>query len=240
MLRYLLGLAVGGGVLLTVVVLGLLARGLGPPALLEWSAVECVAPPGQTPSAFVQAVQQQAQWTTALDVSEPALVERLRAAFAAHAWVERVDDVQLERTRITVALTFRVPTLVVGERVVDAAGVVLPAEAPTAGVPMLAQAVSLPAPGAVAADPNVIAAAALAARLRADAGAFRPLVLERTPSGWMLWPARPEPGVLWGSAPGSEWPGEAPATDKLAALRKQWAQRPTHDPLAEHRTLDLR
>lgn len=138
-------------------------------------------PPGATREAFLAEVRYASDAAPTVQALDPDLSAKLTAAFAAHPWVAGVDAVEVEGSNaVRVKLTYRVPALAVGGRVVDAKGVLLPAAAPTAGLPELLGA-AVP-PEAVAGKPiadDVTRAAAVAAE-------YRPKTIERTPQGWQL------------------------------------------------------
>ena len=76
-----------------------------------------------------------------LNILDTELPDRLRAAFAQHPWVERVEAVTIRPPRrIEVMLTYRRPVLAVPWdgtlRAVDGAGVMLPKAASTRGLPV--------------------------------------------------------------------------------------------------------
>jgi hypothetical protein len=105
--------------------------------------VECEPPPGMTRADFLDEVRYYAGLPEKLSVLDEQLPARLRAAFAQHPWVARVDDVTVMPPRhLHVALTYRVPVLAVRWggtlRAVDASGVLLPVRASTAGLPVYA------------------------------------------------------------------------------------------------------
>jgi hypothetical protein len=106
-----LGLAAFGLVIAGVVAVGNVARSaLGPHDryLLAFNEIECPAPPGQDRAEFLGEVQYVGLFPDKVNVLDPALPDRLRAAFAAHKRVARVDKVLLlPPKRIRVELTFR-------------------------------------------------------------------------------------------------------------------------------------
>jgi hypothetical protein len=99
-------LAVGG-----VIAVGNAAREtLGPQDryLLPFHQVECPAPPGQDRAEFLGEVQYIGRFPDALNVLDPTLPDRLRAAFRQHRRVQSVDRVTvLPAKRVVVELTFR-------------------------------------------------------------------------------------------------------------------------------------
>lgn len=109
--------------------------------LVPVAAIACEPPPGLDRAEFLDQVRYAARLPAQLNVLDEELPGQLRAAFARHPWVAKVDDVTLRPPKqIEVRLTYRAPVLAVpwdGElRAVDAAGVLLPKNAPTRGLPV--------------------------------------------------------------------------------------------------------
>jgi hypothetical protein len=137
-------LAAAGLLLLGLVALGKLARHrLRDEARysLPFEAVECPAPPGSERVPFLGEVQYLARLPDRLRLLDEDLPRRLADAFARHPWVERVEAVEVTPPEgVRVRLRFRTPALAVpqpgGVRVVDRRGVLLPASAPDAGLPV--------------------------------------------------------------------------------------------------------
>ena len=76
-----------------------------------------------------------------LSLLDEELANKLRAGFAKHAWVEKVEGVEIRRPKqIIVKLTYRTPVLAVKVgpklRAVDGNGILLPRNAPTLGLPV--------------------------------------------------------------------------------------------------------
>ena len=129
---------------------------------IRFADVQCPTPPGMERTRFLAEVQYYGSLPDEINVLEPGLVNRLQAAFALHAWVERVDGVSLRGPDgPSVRLVIRRPVLAIGDRVVDRFGVLLPAGTATAGLPVLKEEVAPPAgrAGAPWGDPTVEAAA---------------------------------------------------------------------------------
>lgn len=104
--------------------------------------IECDPPVGMERKTFLEQVRYYAApaLPERVNVLDEQLPERLRDGFARHPWVETVDGVDIKPPRrIVVKLTPRRPVLAVkfaGELlVVDRAGVLLPKDAPTLGLP---------------------------------------------------------------------------------------------------------
>ena len=99
-------LVVGG-----LVAVGNLARdSLGPADRykVDFAAIDCPAPPGMTREDFLAEVQYNGAFGDDLSVLDPALPDKLRAAFAKHRAVAAVNKVTIRPPKhITVDLTFR-------------------------------------------------------------------------------------------------------------------------------------
>lgn len=105
------GLGVAGLVVAGVVAVGNLARdSLGPHDryLLPFAEIDCPAPPGQDRAVFLGEVQYNGPFPDRVNVLDPTLPDRLKAAFAAHPRVEKVGKVTIgPGRRVEVELTFR-------------------------------------------------------------------------------------------------------------------------------------
>jgi hypothetical protein len=99
-------LAIGG-----LIAVGNAARdSLGPHDryLLPFIEIECPAPPGRPRAEFLGEVQYNGAFPDRVNVLDPALPDRLGAAFARHPKVERVGRVTvIPPKRVQVELTFR-------------------------------------------------------------------------------------------------------------------------------------
>jgi len=99
-------LAVGG-----VVAVGHIARDAIRPNdryLLSFADIECPTPPGQTRAEFLGEVQYTGKFPDRVNVLDPALPDRLRAAFAGHPRVASVGAIRvLSPRQVQVELTFR-------------------------------------------------------------------------------------------------------------------------------------
>jgi hypothetical protein len=111
MAQVVFGLAAVGLAVAGVVAVGNIAsHSLGPHEryLLAFSDIECPSPPGQDRVEFLGEVQYIGLFPDKVNVLDPTLPDRLRAAFAAHKRVARVDKVVLlPPKRIQIELTFR-------------------------------------------------------------------------------------------------------------------------------------
>lgn len=111
------------------------------PLPVAFEAIDSSTPPGMTARDFLIEVQYLGAMPDQLDLREEGLARKLAEAFALHPWVEQVERVHLTPRRgIEVSLRFRKPVLAVryaGQlRAVDRQGVLLPAAALTAGLPI--------------------------------------------------------------------------------------------------------
>ena len=106
-----LGLGAAALVVGGVIAVGNVARDrLGPSDryLLPFTEIECPAPPGQDRAEFLGEVQYIGPFPDRVNVLDPTLPDRLRAAFARHRKVERVGKITvLPPRRVLVELTFR-------------------------------------------------------------------------------------------------------------------------------------
>jgi len=136
--------------------------------------VACDVPAGMKRTEFLDQVQYDSPKVTHFNVLDDDLSAQVKQVFARHPWVEKVDDVNVARPRsIAVSLVFRVPVLAVKVnwddelRAVDGAGVLLPRNAPTRGLPVYEGTPRRPRgpPGTRWGDPDLESEAR---RLRAD------------------------------------------------------------------------
>lgn len=114
---------------------------------VPFAEIASPVPPGVNSGDFLTEVQYLGGLPDRLSLLEKDLPERLNAAFSRHPWVEYVEQVEVRDRSVQVRLMFRTPVLVVTpyNRVVDRNGVLLPASAPTAGLPTLTATVKPPA-----------------------------------------------------------------------------------------------
>ncbi len=103
--------------------------------------IDCLPPPGAKRADFLLEVQYLAEQPDQLRLLDDGLPARLAGAFARHPWVERVERVEIVPPRqIRVRLLYRTPILAVtvgGQtHAVDGHGILLPATAPTQGLPV--------------------------------------------------------------------------------------------------------
>jgi hypothetical protein len=224
---------------------------------VAFADIDCVPPEGLSREDFLGEVQFLADYPDRLPLLDPSLPDRLARAFAAHPWVEEVKHVEVLRDRgVWVELEYRRAVLAVclpaeppvaggsvllsawsatGRnarvpcRAVDKSGVLLPARATHAGLPLLHADVAAPtgAPGTPWGDARVRAAAAAAAFLEPHRQRLGLSDADWEAEGETLILSRPGLRILWGRAPGLEGPGEASAAVKLKRLREYSVQKLT-------------
>jgi hypothetical protein len=199
----------------------------------RFTAVECASPPGLSRVEFLEEVQYLARSPDRVRLLDPRLPAELAAAFARHPWVEEVKRVEvLPGRRVRVELVHRRPVLAVclphpvaaGQerpcRAVDGSGILLPAGAPAAGLPVLEGVPRGPAgpPGTSWGDARVVDAVGLAAFLapHRERLGLSDTTWEVVESDLVIRRARLR--IIWGRPPAREAAGEAPAAVKLARL----------------------
>jgi hypothetical protein len=204
--------------------------------------IECTPPPGLERNEFLDEVQYVAGLPDRLRLLEKDLSQQLAEAFARHPWVEKVEQVTVEPSRLVrVRLQYRTPVLAVmgkakdggvliemrssmmGQknvmavaRAVDRHGVLLPVSASMEGLPALYNSVKLPAgpSGTPWGDSRVERAARTAAYLQPYQNRLHLEDFEVAKGGLVL-STPPGVRVLWGRPPGAEGPGEASAFQKV-------------------------
>jgi hypothetical protein len=184
-----------------------------------------------------------------LSILDSELTVRMATAFAAHPWVARVERVSKRYpSGLEIVLAYRKPVAMVevqdGALPVDVEGVVLPTAdfSPTEAeqYPRIGEILTTPS-GAVGArwgDACVVGAAQIAAALANDWSAlklFRIVPAGRKTGGrggveyaFALY-THAGTRIEWGRAPSTDLPGEVPAVEKIAKLKKY---------AAEHGSLD--
>ena len=204
---------------------------------ISFGEIACTPPPEYIQiGTFLTEVQYVSGYPDRVRVLEDNLPTRLADAFRRHPWVERVERVEiLPGRQVTVALTYRVPVLAVvtnrsfpeigaghqtrSGRAVDSHGVLLPATAPPAGLPILAGEFSEPRGGAgtLWSDAVVRSAARIAAYLTPHQDRLRLYVFENHGSEFVLKTVAGS-RVVWGRGVGQEGAEEALAAEKLDRL----------------------
>ena len=111
---------------------------------VAFADIETTSPSGQDRKTFLTEVRFLSDLPETLQSVDPKLAEHLRAAFNKHPWVLGVDEVAVTPTgQIRVGLKFREPVLAMriggdpNPRAIDRHGVLLPANASTAMLPVL-------------------------------------------------------------------------------------------------------
>lgn len=108
--------------------------------VVDFSDIACEPPTGLSKQHFLDEVRFVSRLPQRLNLLDDGLRERLVDGFAKHAWVEKVEGIEIKPPRqLVVKLTYRTPVLVVKigdkSRVVDGHGVLLPKDAPTLDLP---------------------------------------------------------------------------------------------------------
>jgi hypothetical protein len=76
--------------------------------LLSFTEIDCPTPPGQDRAVFLGEVQYIGMFPDRVNVLDPTLQDKLRAAFAAHKRVAKVGRISVSPPkRVQVELTFR-------------------------------------------------------------------------------------------------------------------------------------
>lgn len=176
--------------------------------------IACEPPKPRSREQFLGEVQYLGQLPDRVDRSDPQAIGKVTAAFAKHPSVEKVTSVSLW-PKAEAKLTHRVPALVVGPRVLDRRGVVLPKGTESEGVPVLRgakpQTVSAGQPWP---EPAVVAAAQVIGWLRGQSPGVVWIEAELTADGLVLF--RPDGSrVTWGGK--SSDPPPAAKLERLKA-----------------------
>lgn len=229
--RLVLTLVVAGLVVLVVLGVGhYLGEGLRDDARYQanFADIECPPPPGMAREEFLSEVQYQGGFPDHLAVLDKEQTRKLALAFAAHAWVEKVEGVRVQPpNKIRIHLTYRTPVLAVEARgkpdrsPVDRFGVVLPTKGLDPSLPLLKdiETVGATPTGAVWNDPAVQAAAKVAGHLSGDLGRLGLTEVRVEDEDVVLQGDRSR--VVWGRPPGQEQEGEPSAEAKKAHLREE-------------------
>lgn len=180
-----------------------------------------------------------------LSVLDVDLTVKLAEAFSAHPWIARVERVSKRfPAGVDVQLVYRVPVAMVelhdgsGVLPIDEQAVLLPDRdftvAEAERYPLLAEIYTKPpsAHGKHWGDAAVLGGAQIAASLGSDwhkLGIARIVPLERKPAktGFEFTYAlitKSGTRIDWGRAPGSDTPGEVPAREKIAQLKRYQTQ----------------
>jgi hypothetical protein len=195
---------------------------------LAFSEIQCDPPPGQARADFLSEVQYLAGMPGRLRLLDEGVAARLAEAFAAHPWVQRVEQIQILPTHeVRASLVFRNPSLAVklskssstpSVRVVDEQGVLLPTSAPADGLPTLTvEGKTAPSCAGKPWDTPTVTEASRIAALCQPHKPLRFSALTKAQEGWVL----QTPGnsrVIWGRPPGAERTDESPAAQKVQRL----------------------
>ncbi|NOX53694.1 MAG: hypothetical protein GXP27_04520 [Planctomycetes bacterium] len=214
-----------------------------PEYLLKSTEIETSPAPPWVPPDFLRQVVRRAGLPETLSVLDEDLTRRVAEAFGMHPWVREVVSVRKDfPARVFVQIRFREPAAMVrvrnGVYPVDGLGVLLPPEdfsvTETQEYPLIENVLSTPqgAAGTAWGDPVVHGAARLAAVLKPfwhEFGLKSIRVPRRTK-------ARPEmknliyelvtqggSRIIWGRAPGVDYPGELSSKQKIGRMAKYLA-----------------
>jgi hypothetical protein len=189
--------------------------------------IQCQPPPGMTREDFLKEVQFLAQWPDRVSLFERRLAPRLVEAFLRHPWVRGVQRVEILPTRqVRLQLAFRTPVLAVRQgsqvRVVDGAGVLLPAATSAADLPLYQAAVAAPQglPGTLWGDPGLAATAQTLEQVQQAVGELRCVAATTTSRGDVVLTAANGMLIFWGRPAGAEASGEPIAQDKCERLQQ--------------------
>ena len=214
-----------------------------PEYVVRMCDVEIPTPPSWVPRNFVEQVVERAGLPETACILDPELTHNVAEAFRLHPWTADVISVRKRYPAgMTVDLTYRVPVAVVrvkrGMYPVDGHGVLLPPDDFSAAIaqkyPLIENASSTPqgAAGTEWGDPAVHGAARLAAtlgpywqpfglkairiplRTKSNAG-LDDLTFKLITGGGTH--------IIWGRAPGIDYPGELSADLKIGRLEKYLA-----------------
>ncbi len=209
---------------------------------LQATDIQTTPLPPWVPPDFLNQVIQQAQLPETLDILDDDLTRRVAQAFQRHPWVRRV--VRVEKTfpaSLQVELEFREPVAMVrvekGLYPIDEDAVLLPPQdfslADADQLPLIENVATLPdgPAGTRWTDPTVVGAARLAAVLKAHWRDLRlksiwvPQADRHTSPENLIYQLITTDGshILWGRPPGTDYPGELPAKQKIGRLKQYLA-----------------
>ena len=191
---------------------------------VQFRHIECPVPAGVDRDQFLGEVRYYGEFPEVLSLLDESLPDKLRAAFARHAWVERVERIEIQPgSRVVVRLEYRVPVLAVvyggrepAVRAVDRYGILLPRTVNTLALPH----VTTPTPpagpsGQPWGQPLVHDTAKVAALLLPLAIKVKEVLWD---DGMIRLTLEDSVIMIWGKTPGSEAPGESAAPIKLQRL----------------------
>jgi hypothetical protein len=212
---------------------------------IDPARIAITPPPAWIHADIAAEVLRDANVDGALSLVDSDLTVRLASAFAAHPWVAHVERVSKHfPSGLDVLLAYRTPVAMVevengtAALPVDADGVVLPTQdfsaADAEAYPRIGEIHTTPAGAAGArwGDDNVTGAAQIAAVLAHDwrtLGIFRIVPAGQKPGRSGAEPifhliTRSGSKITWGRAPSTSMPGEVPAAEKIAQLKRFAAQ----------------
>jgi len=197
-----------------------------PRYLLPFDQIEPSAPPGLSRQEFLAEVQKLGRLSERVNLLDDDTIPRLREAFAKHAWVEEVRQVEILGSEgIQVDLVFRLPVLAIPQvgptRCVDGNGILLPDSCPIDGIVTWRGHATTPLgpAGTLWGDKDIEASAAILKvlhhhqeKLQIKAVAVRSGEVTFTTKGGSL--------ILWGHPSGKEGKEEAAEKEKVAFLAK--------------------
>jgi hypothetical protein len=214
--------------------------------VLESEQIDVTPPPPQWIHSDIRSdVVRQAGMDGPLSLVDPQLTVRMADAFASHPWVARVERVSKHYpASLLVVVSYRQPVAMVevdggvGGLPVDAQGVLLPTRDFSAEdaqrYPRIGEIHAKPAGpvGSAWGDPRVVGAAQVAAVLLDDwkkLGLFRIVPGEKRPGRrgaeyTYLLVTHSGTTINWGRSPATHVPGEVPAAEKIAQLKRYAAQ----------------
>ena len=200
----------------------------------DWDAIQISPQPPWLAVSIKRRALERSRVPRRFSLLEPELARRVAEAFSLEPWVRRVRGVQILRAGlIRVELDYREPVAVVQckQRLlpVDRDGVVLPADEITASTlyprVILRRCGRPPSAGLRWESAAVQAAARVAAFLAPHIARFQIVLIDATqyrgddpPTGPLLLETRGGTRIIWGRPPGTGYPGELAAEQKLQRL----------------------
>lgn len=194
-------------------------------AATPFADIRVEPPPGMSREDFLAEVQYQSDLPDQLLLTDTQILARVEQAFARHAWVEKIQRVEMRGQKLTVEARYRRPALIVpcpdGPRVLDRNGIVLPASARGPDLPVYQG----PPPAAVAptgsrwTETEALACAVVVGYVPAEWLGVGSATVDRR--GVVLG-LRDGSRVIWGRPPGDEAANESTA----AVKRHRWQEQP--------------
>lgn len=182
--------------------------------IIKLADLQVPAPPGMSRETFIAEVLYNRGLPEKFDRTDPAVASKIQQAFAAHPWVEKATVRDMNAPQ-PVELVIRAPIMVVGDRVLDHLGVVLPLSAKKDDLPVFRGEIKTDAPpsGQPFGDANIRAVAGTLRRLKNKAPALKWQAFEFGDDGLVLIRADGAKAV-WGFSK----KGEPSDDQKLARL----------------------